>query len=121
MSKFAVTLNYHGNYGYVEYDSENKKAEIVLGVAEAKAKVEKFLNEKLTLDVQEGDTVRQFVTKTLDPLENLDNFKICLTRLCDRSGVRFPSRTPVNTRVCRFGRRVFLLAKLLLEKCGYAF
>ena len=41
MSKFAVTLNYHGNYGYVEYDSENKKAEIVLGVAEAKAKVEK--------------------------------------------------------------------------------
>ena len=28
MSKFAVTLNYHGNYGYVEYDSENKKAEI---------------------------------------------------------------------------------------------
>ena len=62
MSKFAVTLNYHGNYGYVEYDSE-------------------FLNEKLTLDVQEGDTVRQFVTKTLDPLENLDNFKICLTRL----------------------------------------
>ena len=58
MSKFAVTLNYHGNYGYVEYDSENKKAEIVLGVAEAKAKVEKFLNEKLTLDVQEGDTVQ---------------------------------------------------------------
>ena len=52
MSKFAVTLNYHGNYGYVEYDSENKKAEIVLGVAEAKAKVEKFLNEKLTLDVR---------------------------------------------------------------------
>ena len=81
MSKFAVTLNYHGNYGYVEYDSGNKKAEIVLGVAEAKAKVEKFLNEKLTLDVQEGGTVRQFVTKTLDPLENLDNFKIWLTRL----------------------------------------
>ena len=55
MSKFAVTLNYHGNYGYVEYDSENKKAEIVLGVAEAKAKVEKFLNEKLTL----GTAVRK--------------------------------------------------------------
>ena len=26
MSKFAVTLNYHGNYGYVEYDSEKKKS-----------------------------------------------------------------------------------------------
>ena len=29
MSKFAVTLNYHGNYGYVEYDSGNKNAGIV--------------------------------------------------------------------------------------------
>lgn len=28
MSKFAVTLNYHGNYGYVEYDSENKKQKL---------------------------------------------------------------------------------------------
>ena len=81
MSKFAVTLNYHGNYGYVEYDSENKQAEVVLSVPEAKAKVEKFLSEKLTLDVQEGDTVRQFVTKTLEPLASLENFKICLTRL----------------------------------------
>ena len=81
MSKFAVTLNYHGNYGYVEYDSENKQAEVVLSVPEAKAKVEKFLSEKMTLDVQEGDTVRQFVTKTLEPLASLENFKICLTRL----------------------------------------
>lgn len=81
MSMFTVTLNYHGNYGYVEYDSENKQAEVVLSVPEAKAKVEKFLSEKLTLDVQEGDTVRQFVTKTLEPLASLENFKICLTRL----------------------------------------
>lgn len=81
MSKFAVTLNYHCNYGYVEYDSENKQAQVVLDVAEAKERVEKFLSEKLTLDVQEGETVRQFVTKTLDPLESLENFKICLTRL----------------------------------------
>ena len=102
MSKFAVTLNYHGNYGYVEYDSENKKAEIVLGVAEAKAKVEKFLNEKLTLDVQEGDTVRQFVTKTLDPLENLDNFKKESSHLAasgnslhEKAGPHVPSPGPI--------------------------
>ena len=65
MSKFAVTLNYHCDYGYVEYDSENKKAEVVLKSAEAKARVEKFLQEKLTLE----------------PLASLENFKICLTRL----------------------------------------
>ncbi len=34
MSKFAVTLNYHGNYGFVDFDSEYIKAEFVLGVAE---------------------------------------------------------------------------------------
>ena len=87
MSKFIVTLNYHCNYGYVEYDSENKKADVVLGVEEAKAKVEKFLSEKLTLDVQEGATIRQFVTKTLDPLASMENFKICLTRLWYNTGV----------------------------------
>lgn len=81
MSKFAVTLNYHGNYGYVEYDSENKQATVVLGVAEAKDRVEKFLSEKLTLDVPEGQTIRQFVTKTLDPMESMESFKTCLTRL----------------------------------------
>ena len=40
-----------------------------------------ILEELEAAGIQEGDTVRQFVTKTLDPLENLDNFKICLTRL----------------------------------------
>ena len=28
MKQIAVTLNYHGNYGYVEYDSENKKQKL---------------------------------------------------------------------------------------------
>ena len=30
MSKFAVTLNYHCNYGYVEYDEESKTAAVLL-------------------------------------------------------------------------------------------
>lgn len=87
MSKFAVTLNYNGDYGYVEYDSENKKVEVVLSDANAKASVEKFLSEKLTLDVQEGDTVRKFITKTLEPLASMDNFKIGLTRLWCNTGI----------------------------------
>ena len=65
----------------LEFDKDNKMIFISSNNNNYIEKIEKFLNEKLTLDVQEGDTVRQFVTKTLDPLENLDNFKICLTRL----------------------------------------
>lgn len=36
MNKFAVTLNYNCNYGFVEYNEENKTAVVTLSVAEAK-------------------------------------------------------------------------------------
>ena len=57
-------------------------------MAEAKAAVEKFLATPLTLDVPQGETIRDFVTKTLDPLASLENFKVCLTRLWGPTGVR---------------------------------
>ena len=88
MSKFAVTLNYHCNYGFVEYDEATKTAVVTLPVAEAKAKVEEFLAKPLTLDVPEGATIRNFVTKTLDPLDSLENFKTCITRMWVVTGVR---------------------------------
>lgn len=88
MSKFVVTLNYNCNYGYAEYDDVTKAAVITLPVAEAKALVEKFLVTPLTLDVPQGETIRDFVTKTLQPLENLESFKTSLTRLWGKTGVR---------------------------------
>ena len=65
MSNYAVTLNYKCNYGYVEYNEATKTASVKLAVAEAKAAVEKFLAAPLTLDVPQGETIRDFVTKTL--------------------------------------------------------
>lgn len=88
MEKFAVTLNYDCNYGYVEYNAEAKTAEVTLPIAEAKAAVEKFLAEPLTLDIPQGTTVRDFVTTTLEPLSSLEAFKVCLTRLWGKTGVR---------------------------------
>ena len=88
MSTFSVTLNYNCNYGFVEYNEESKTAVVTLPVAEAKAAVEKFLAIPLTLDVPQGETIRDFVTKTLDPLASLENFKVCLTRLWGPTGVR---------------------------------
>ena len=73
MEKFTVTLNHHAHYGYVEYDPETKTASVVLDVPEAKARVEEFLSKPLTLDLPEGETIRQFVTKTLMPLDSLEN------------------------------------------------
>lgn len=85
---YAVTLNYDCHYGYVEYDEENKKAIVTLPILEAKEAVEKFLAAPLTLDIPQGETIRDFVTKTLDPLSSLENFKTCLTRLWGKTGVR---------------------------------
>ena len=96
MEKFIVTLNCHAHYGYVEYYPATKTANVCLDVPEAKARVEEFLQKPLTLDLPEGDTIRQFegdtirqfVTKTLMPLESLENFKVCLGRLWVNTDVR---------------------------------
>lgn len=96
MSNYAVTLNYQCNYGYVEYNEASKSASVKLDVAEAKAAVEKFLLTPLTLDVPQGETIRDFVTKTLEPLANLESFKVALTRLWGKTGVRVEWSMPVG-------------------------
>lgn len=96
MSNYAVTLNYNCNYGYVEYNAESKTALVTLPVAEAKEAVEKYLATPLTLDVPEGATIRDFVTKTLEPLASLESFKVALTRLWGKTGVRVEWSMPVG-------------------------
>ena len=92
MEKFTVTINYHGNYGYIEYDPETKSAAVHLGVEAPRAAVEKYLAEPHTFKVCVGPTIRDFkeVTLqplesfkevTLQPLESLENFQLCLTRM----------------------------------------
>ena len=39
MEKFTVTINYHGNYGYIEYDPDTKSAAVHLGVEEQPGKL----------------------------------------------------------------------------------
>lgn len=89
MSSCVVTLNYKCKYGFVEYDEATKTAKVTLeGADQAKASVEEFLSEQLTLDLPQGDTIRDFATVTLDPLASADSFKRCLTRLWGKTGVR---------------------------------
>ena len=88
MSTFIVTLNYNCNDGFVEYNETSKTAAVTLPVAEAKAAVEQFLATPLTLDIPHGETIRDFVTETLEPLASMENFKTCMTRLWGKTGVR---------------------------------
>ena len=83
MSNYAVTLNYNCHYGYVEYNEADKTAVVTLpeAVSEAKAAVEKYLATPLSLDVPQGDTIRDFATITLEPLSSKEAFQVALTRL----------------------------------------
>lgn len=88
MSNYTVTLNYQCHYGYVEYNEATKEALVTLDEPTGKAAVERYLSEPLTLDVPQGETIRDFVTITLQPLADLASFKVALTRLWGKTGVR---------------------------------
>lgn len=88
MSTYTVALNYQANYGYVEYDEATKTAKVTLSVEEAKAAAENFFRTPLTLNVPNGETIRDFETITIDPLADMKSFKLALTRLWVNTGVR---------------------------------
>lgn len=88
MEKYAVTINFHGHYGYIEYDREKKTAEVHLDAEAPKTAVEKYLREPHTVAVPVGPTIRDFQEMRLDPLENVDSLELCLTRMWDAIDVR---------------------------------
>ena len=88
MEKYAVTINSHGKYGYIEYDPETKSADVHMSAEGPKAAVEKYLAEPHTFKVCVGPTIRDFKEVTLEPLESLENFQLCLTRMWVTNDVR---------------------------------
>lgn len=88
MSTLAVTINYNCHYGFVEYDEITKKVAVHLNVAEARAAVEKFLATPMTLDAPLGESIRDFVTTTVEPLASAKAFQLAMTRLWGKTGVR---------------------------------
>ena len=105
MSKYAVTINFHAHYGYIEYDPDTKTAVVTLhGADAAKAAVEKFLSEEHTFSVACGKTIRDFKQVTLHPLESLESFQQCLPRLWVATDVRVEwSMPPGMAETCQEG------------------
>ncbi len=88
MEKFTVTINFHGNYGYIEYDPETKSADVHLSTEGPKADVERYLADAHTFKIAIGPTIRDFKEVTLQPLESVENFQLCLTRMWEAIDVR---------------------------------
>lgn len=98
--KFCVAVSYFtlGDYsdvGYVEYSAENKAAEVILKSEQAVAAVKEFFSKSLTLQVPHK-TMHDFTSITIKPLENLENFKLALTRLWENTNVYVDWSRPVE-------------------------
>lgn len=88
MATECVTLNYNGNYGYVEYTEESKGLAICIpNSPEKEQEVEKFLTTPQTMDIPSKDSIREFETVTLTGTDNVRVFGIVLTRLWVNTGV----------------------------------
>lgn len=88
MAKHQITINYEGNYGIVELDDQLHiiTAEIK-GAPEKAAETVKFLAEPREVAVLVGPTIRDVQKKTVTAKDDLESFRLALTRLWVNTGV----------------------------------
>ena len=84
---FKVVIHFAAEYGQVEYNEATKTARVVLADAEKRQAVEKYLNEPHVIPNADGDDLRTFHPKSLVPTDDLDSFKLALTRLWHNTGI----------------------------------
>ena len=93
---FKVVIHFAAEYGQVEYDEVTKTARVVLADAEKRQAVEKYLGESHVIQNADGEDLRTFHPKSLVPTDDLDSFKLALTRLWHHAGIYVDwSRPPV--------------------------
>jgi len=82
MATKTVTLNYNGNYGFVEFNDATKELIIQIpNQEEAVQKVREYLTTPHEMDVPGDKSLCEFETVTVNALESVEQFKLALTRL----------------------------------------
>lgn len=94
-NKYSVAISCHSDLGYLEYDENTKMANIVLANEEAKKRVDDFLHTDLTIQIPH-ETLHDFTTVTIKPLENVDSLELALTRLWETTEVHVDWSRPVD-------------------------
>ena len=82
-----VVIHYDAEYGQVEYCEATKTVRVVLADAEKRQAVEKYLTEPHVIPNADGDDLLTFHPKALVPTDDLDSFKLALTRLWHHTGI----------------------------------
>ncbi|TCS78165.1 hypothetical protein [Pectinatus cerevisiiphilus] len=99
-NNFRVAVSYstfieYSDVGYVEYNIEDKRADVFLKSERAVAAAKEFFAKKLTLQVPHK-TMQDFTQITIKPLESLESFKLALTRLWENTHVYVDWSRPVE-------------------------
>ena len=91
---FKVTIHYEDSYGFVGYSEADKKLVVKLPDTDKKKVVEEYFSTEHVIRVAQ-DGLMTFVEKIINPLQNLENFKIALTQLWNYTGVMVDWSHPV--------------------------
>lgn len=94
-SKYEVALQYPvDKIGYLSYDLETKKVEVVLPEESWKQRVLDFLHQDITLEHATG--LSTYETITIAPLASVENLKLALTRLWEKTDVQVDWTRPIE-------------------------
>lgn len=94
-NKYSVAISCRSDLGYLEYDENTKMVNIVLANEEVKKRVDDFLHTDLTIQIPH-ETLHDFTTVTIKPLENVDSLELALTRLWETTAVHVDWSRPVD-------------------------
>lgn len=84
---FKFVIHFAAEYGQVEYDVQHKSFRVLLDDQEKRQAVEKYLSKSHQIHQADGDDLQTFHTKTVVPTDNLESFKMALTRLWQHTGI----------------------------------
>lgn len=91
---FRVAVHYGNDNGYIEYDSVNKKVNVALVDESKRREAEEFLTRTHVIGVPQSN-IRDFKDETVEPLKDIESFKLVLTRLWENTGVHVDWSRPV--------------------------
>ncbi len=91
----CFTAQKYDDTGYIEYDPETKSVQIFLKNKAAIEKAMEYLHQPQTMQIPHH-TMNDFTTITIEPLANVDNFQLALTRLWEYSNVYIDWSRPVD-------------------------
>ena len=92
---YSVAISYGDDLGFIEYDIDDKSALVTLENEDGKLKVDNFLSKVHSIALPH-ETLLDFTIEQINPLENVENFKIAITRLWEETGVHVDWSRPVD-------------------------